>query len=337
MNLAEDFNTFAAEYYNRRYESGDIAFHTWANSLSRLRDFSSFLERKGYGKAIGFGTITDSLLQKYKQDCLARGNAATTVNRKLLPLLMAVRQAGKEGLMNPETVLRLSSPYLKSSKNLYRGADETDPVRFLSQQQLASLVTYYEQLPSGRRRDVLDVFLFSFHACGLRISDIITLEWRHINEKESILTKTLVKTHGRLVIPLSAQAMDILGRWKREGRNPRFVFDLLPPDFDYSDRGALEKAIDNRNRRIRAVLNAVGRELEFPFPLGMHVARHTFALMALNASRVDVHLISRLLGHASVTITEKVYATFLMPTLSKELRSHLSFPEFGVIAKKEGG
>ena len=37
----------------------------------------------------------------------------------------------------------------------------------------------------------------------------------------------------------------------------------------------------------------------------MHVARHTFAVMALNSARLDVHLISRLLGHSSVTVTEK--------------------------------
>ena len=74
-------------------------------------------------------------------------------------------------------------------------------------------------------------------------------------------------------------------------------------------------------------MNEVGRKLGFPFPLGMHVARHTFAVKALNASRLDVHLISRLLGHSSVTITEKVYATFLLPTLTSEVRSRLSFTE----------
>jgi len=80
--------------------------------------------------------------------------------------------------------------------------------------------------------------------------------------------------------------------------------------------------------------STVGRKLGFPFPLGMHVARHTFAVKALNSARLDVHLISRLLGHSSVTVTEKVYATFLLPTLSAEVRSRLSFPEFG--AKNDG-
>ena len=132
----------------------------------------------------------------------------------------------------------------------------------------------------------------------------------------------------------SESALEILGRWKRRSLNNRFVFNLLPEDFGFGEDGGLEKAIDSRNRAIRLTLNAVGRRLGFPFPLGMHVARHTFAVKALNSARLDVHLISRLLGHSSVTVTEKVYATFLLPTLSAEVRSRLSFPEFG--AKNDG-
>jgi integrase len=43
---------------------------------------------------------------------------------------------------------------------------------------------------------------------------------------------------------------------------------------------------------------------------------------------VDIHLISHLLGHSSVLVTEKVYAKLLLPTLSKELNEKLSFAEF---------
>jgi integrase len=48
------------------------------------------------------------------------------------------------------------------------------------------------------------------------------------------------------------------------------------------------------------------------------------------AARVDVHLISHLLGHSYVLVTEKVYAKLLLPTLSKELNEKLSFLEFGL-------
>jgi integrase len=50
----------------------------------------------------------------------------------------------------------------------------------------------------------------------------------------------------------------------------------------------------------------------------MHVARHSFAVLALNKG-LSMSVVSRLLGHSSTDITEKVYAHFLPETLSSEL------------------
>lgn len=328
--MKTDFLTYAEAYFDLRYHAGDIAFHTWKNSVSYLRSFGRFLRETGRGGPLSFADVGPDLMQEYRSRCLQRGNRASTVDRKLLPLRLALRRAESEGLVRPgTTALALPPGKAKGARSEQAFLSEDNaPVRFLTDRQMSELWAYYRSLPPGPRKDNLDLFLFSFHACGLRISDIATLEWKHIDWDEGLLSKVLVKTRARHSIPLSAPALEILGRWKKKDLNPRFVFNLLPPDFEIRGDGSLEKAIDNRNRQIRMSLNAVGRKLGFPFPLGMHVARHTFAVKALNSSRLDVHLISRLLGHSSVTITEKVYATFLLPTLTSEVRSRLSFPEF---------
>ena len=328
--MKTDFLAYAEAYFDLRYQAGEIAYHTWKSSLSHLRRFDLFLRETGRSSPLPLAGVGPSLLQEYRIHCLRAGYRAATIDRKLHPLRLALSRAVSEGLVRPGTTA-LSFPAGKG-KGSRSGegflAEDNTPVRFLNDRQMKKLVGYYRGLSPGPRKDVLDLFLFSFHACGLRISDIVTLEWKHVDRGKRILSKVLVKTRERLAIPLSAPALEILDRWKRRNPGGRFVFGLLPADFALRDDGSLEKAIDNRNRTIRATLNAVGRKLGFPFPLGMHVARHTFAVKALNASRLDVHLISRLLGHSSVMITEKVYATFLLPTLSSEVRSRLSFPEF---------
>ena len=72
----------------------------------------------------------------------------------------------------------------------------------------------------------------------------------------------------------------------------------------------------------------VGEQMELPFKLTMHVARHTFAVLALNGETKDgievrkpmsMSMVSRLLRHASTDTTEKVYAKFLPQTLSDEV------------------
>ena len=334
----DEFILFAEDFYRRRHASGEISFHTWRNALSQIESFGHFLERARPGASLE--DVDADLLQDYRRYCLMSGNLPSTVGRKLHPLRMVLQEAVRKGRVSQEKLASLENVYLPVKQRLYGGAAEGEAdggetaVKFLTDVQMEQFLRFYKTLPEGSRRDRLDLFLFSFHACGLRVSDIVTLEWKHIDLKEKTLSKILVKTRNRLTIPLSDPALEILGRWKRRSLNNRFVFNLLPEDFGFGDDGGLEKAIDSRNRAVRLTLNAVGRQLGFPFPLGMHVARHTFAVKALNSARLDVHLISRLLGHSSVTVTEKVYATFLLPTLSAEVRSRLSFPEFG--AKNDG-
>ena len=53
-----------------------------------------------------------------------------------------------------------------------------------------------------------------------------------------------------------------------------------------------------------------------------HVARHTFAVWALNAG-VDVHKISVMMAHSSVLTTEATYAKFMPKTLEQEVQNKL--------------
>ena len=63
--------------------------------------------------------------------------------------------------------------------------------------------------------------------------------------------------------------------------------------------------------------------MELPFNLHMHLGRHTFAMMALNGG-VDVKTTSTMLGHASTTVTEMVYATLLPNTIAERVGDKLN-------------
>ena len=53
--------------------------------------------------------------------------------------------------------------------------------------------------------------------------------------------------------------------------------------------------------------------------LHSHLARHTFACLLLN-NGVDMKTISRTLGHSSMKITEKIYATMHNDTVVENIR-----------------
>lgn len=98
----------------------------------------------------------------------------------------------------------------------------------------------------------------------------------------------------------------------------RFVFGLLDDDIDLGDRETLYKNRNNITKCINQSLTVVGEKMNFSHPLTMHVARHTFAVLALNDG-MAMSVVSRLLGHASTAVTEKVYAKYLPETLEEEV------------------
>ena len=106
----------------------------------------------------------------------------------------------------------------------------------------------------------------------------------------------------------------------------KYVFNLVKDEeLNLDDKEALYKERTNATKCINQSLLVIGEDLGFPFPLTMHVARHTFAVLALN-DNTSMSVISRLLGHSSTDITEKVYARFLPSTLSGEVeRLHFEF------------
>ena len=158
----------------------------------------------------------------------------------------------------------------------------------------------------------------------MRVSDIITLEWDHIDWEKREIAKNYFKTKTAVNIPLTDAAIEILERWKQYDRSKRFVFDLLPEDFNLKDPKAMKNARLSKNRNLQQSLRSVGEKLGLRFNLTMHVARHTFAVLSIKKG-IDVHLLSRLMGHSSIVITEKVYADFIQSDVHKEVREKLSF------------
>lgn len=188
----------------------------------------------------------------------------------------------------------------------------------LTTEQMKELLKYYETCQEPRRKEFLEMFFFAFHACGLRVVDVMTLQWSHINFDKKELRKIMIKTNKRHVIPLTEPALHILHRWQEKRAGCRYVFNLVKDDLDLDDAEALYKSRNNATKCINQSLAVVGEQIGFPFTLSMHVARHSFAVFALNKG-LSMSVVSRLLGHGSTDVTEKVYAKFLPETLSAEV------------------
>lgn len=319
-----DFIQYATEYNQQRFDLQKLSYSTYYNGDRYIKKFQRFLaEQTGEG-IIYLTDLTIDLIEKYKSYCIKRGNTKEGINKMLTPLIKAAMYATDNDLLSARVSTQIKQSYFDLKERQYRSEVEDTEVRYLTEEQMLQFVDLYSKVKFNRTREIMDMFLFSFHACGLRVSDIVTLEWSHIDWERQELSKNLVKGKVPHTIPLTDAAMEILKRWQEKNLNRRFIFNLLDSTFDTSDAALLDKKIKSKNRILQTSLNEVGNKMGLPFHLSMHVARHTFAVMALNRG-VTIHMISRLLGHSSIITTEKVYAEFLPDTITQEVKNKLSF------------
>lgn len=204
----------------------------------------------------------------YKKTKLTNG----TVDNYLRCLKAAFNVAVEEGIMPANPMLALDRSHLKGT---------TYEREFLSVEEVKKLID-----TPCRRPDIKGAFLFSCF-CGLRISDVRSLQWKHVVTagEKMYLKITQFKTRRPLSIPLSRQAL----RWMPErggAGEDDYIFPPLSKNMTVLDDWAKEAGINKH--------------------VTFHVSRHTFATMELTMG-ADIYTTSKLLGYTSVATTQ-IYA-----------------------------
>lgn len=319
----EDFVEFVLKRLASEYSRNKIGYSRYKNGQSGMNIFQQFLKATNNGTykpdGLYIGEVTPELIDKYikwRRDF--KNNSDATINHSLTPILKGCEAACKMGLIDQEINALLQDMRIQEKASLEAEGEKEFDGHNLSKEQLAQLVEFYNKDKEPRRKEFIEMLLFAFHACGLRIVDVMTLQWSHIDFEKKELSKVLIKTSKRHKIPLTAPALRILYKWQAMGRRKKFVFDLVKDDLSLNDADTLYRVRNSATKRINQSLHVVGEKLGFPFPLSFHTARHTFAVLAINDG-LTMTVVSRLLGHSSTDITEKVYARLLPQTLTAEV------------------
>ena len=149
----------------------------------------------------------------------------------------------------------------------------------------------------------IDIFIFSYLNAGINFIDIAKLKYSNIIENH--LTYNREKTKKLISIPLQAEAMEIIAKYKNM-KSP-YLFPVLSPFHK------TEIQIANRLHKVLAKVNKhlkeIGEKLELPIPLTTYVARHSYATV-LKRAGVSTAIISESLGHSSEKITQVYLDSF---------------------------
>jgi integrase len=224
--------------------------------------------------------------------------ADSTVRGIMAPLRACLITAVREGLIRSNPARDIDLPHRPSVE-----AHEED-VRALSRDQLD---TFLRVVPARWR-----TFFELLSATGVRISEAIALEWRHmqldgssphIKVRQRVVRGSLgppKSKHGRRDVPISYALVVALRRMRAESESPR---DIDPV---FASAAGTPLMPGNMFRR---VLKPAAEEAGIPWA-GFHTFRHTCASLLFAEGRNAVQ-VQRWLGHHSAAFTLATYVHLL--------------------------
>ena len=249
---------------------------------------------------IELDALSPLVLQKFISELLQNGNrktgkglSANSVNAVISVIQGSLRTAHLLGLSKEYAADKLKRPKLKEK-----------PVECFTMSEQKQI----EQSILNGKKDKMYGILLCLYS-GLRIGELIALQWSDIDFVKGILTVSKSCHDGqdgliidepktansRRLIPLPKQLLPILKGIKKKSNSP----------FVVSANGS-SVSVRSYQRSFELLL----KRLNIPHK-GFHSLRHTFSTRALECG-MDVKTLSEILGHKNPTVTLNRYAHSLM-------------------------
>jgi site-specific recombinase XerD len=169
----------------------------------------------------------------------------------------------------------------------------------------------------GTRMDLhKDMFVFSAYAAGLRVSDMLQLQWKNFDGTS--INFTIKKTGNQLSIKIPNKGLAILEKYKlANSKSNDYIFNMLPPNTFLLSAKEIDDAISSANAYINKNIKLIAKKADIEKNISFHIARHTWATRALRKG-ISIDKVSKLMGHAAIKETQ-VYAKIINSELDKAM------------------
>ncbi|MDR2412115.1 MAG: tyrosine-type recombinase/integrase [Holosporales bacterium] len=222
--------------------------------------------------------FTEENLRTYCASLAHSKKSTATICRKISTLKQYGAFLVREGQLAMDPTQLLEMP--KKEKHLPRVVSEDD---------LRSLFSAVAFLKTKEQMRAL-LMLSLLYGSGLRVSELVGLQWGHIESSGTFL-RILGKGRRERRVPLCSRSLQLLKEW-RSLSDTRWIFP------------SSKKGTHLTRQRIFQILREIAHQAGLGFfCLSPHVLRHAFATHLLERG-VDLISIKKMLGHRDVATTE---------------------------------
>ena len=276
-------------------EEDTIKVGTYRKNAAIVAKFLKYLGTKD----LLFEDMTVSWIKDYEFYLSTdRHNSKNTIGTNLKILKKYFNEAIREGLVTYD-----SNPFLN-----FKIKSEPSERQYLTEEEL-NKIENLELMPGSNVYHHRNIFVFATYSGGLRISDLLQLKWENFDGiKINIVVQKTGEMHS---IKLPEKSLAIINGYKTDDAKPSdFVFPVLDNNVEYSKYPKiLHNAISVGTSLCNNSLEKIAEKAKLTKNLHNHIARHTFATMALRKG-VRIEYVSKLLSHNSLKTTQ-IYAKII--------------------------
>ena len=278
------------EKYRQRLEIGDLVLNTVLRAERTERYLGDFIKKQYKADDLPLSAIDNAFVRDFhlylRTDKKQEQNTANKYC-KILKRIIVLALDNKWMEINPFQGLRFQA---KATNR-----------QFLSEKELTTIMK--KTFTLERLNVVRDIFIFCA-LTGLSFSDVEGLKPEHISQDDDgnfWIHKARQKTKNICSIPYLETARNIAEKYKDH--------QLC------KSRGVLLPVISNQ--RMNSYLGEIAGICGITKPLTIHIARHSFACLAL-ANGVTMEVIAKMLGHSDVRTT-KIYAKVIDKSITEQI------------------
>jgi integrase len=159
------------------------------------------------------------------------------------------------------------------------------------------------------------VFMLAFNLAGVRIEDVLTLKWENV--KKERIEYVMAKTGAINSFQITPQILSILNYFKSiKSENAKLIVPivdekiaLLKSSKSEVDNENYKKEIGRKTALINKFLKKIGEDAVIDKKISTHIARHTFASIAIKKSNGDINFVQNALKHSNAKITQVYLAS----------------------------
>lgn len=316
MNEVKDWdNVFAAMIEHIKELKSEDRFSYAMSFESTLRAVKEFHEGKTFdfnsrnkvvsryekylsGKQLNFVDITPAWLKKFEKHLKDQGKKKSTLGIYVRNLRVLFNLAIKKHHVKAEYPFNEHKPKTSSKRKIALTAEQI------------SLIANY-QTDDPKAQFYRDMFMFSFLACGMNLTDIARLRYSNIEGNEIVFvrkkTEAEENTEEPLQIPITKRMQSIIDTHGiRAVGYDSFIFPILRPEWDEERKFAEVRQL---TKMVNQHLKRIAKAVKIKDNVSSYVARHSWATISKNTG-ASTEYISEQLGHSSVLVTKSYLKGF---------------------------